>query len=416
MSPDSNDRGQASQRPWVRAGYRRPVHALDAVVVVAMEQAVAAPLATRHLADLGARVIKVERPDGGDFARAYDAKVRGMASHFVWLNRSKESLTLDVKTEGGRQVLRDLAARADVFLQNLAPGSLARLGLDAASLRRDHPRLITCDMSGYGSSGPYRDKRAYDLLVQCESALVAVTGTPEHPVKTGVPAADIAAGMYAYSSVLAALYARERTGEGTAIEVSMFDALAEWMGYGVYATLYGGSSPPRSGLSHPTIAPYDAYVTADGSSVVLGVQNDREWARLATQVLDRPDLVDDPEFATNQARTRNRAQVDAIVGGALSALTSEEAIRRLDEAAVASARLNSVEAFLEHPQLDARNRWRDVATPVGDVRALLPVPVMSGYEPRLDPVPALGEHTDEVLAWLGYDASRITALRAEGVL
>jgi len=386
---------------------------LEGITVVALEQAVAAPIATRHLADLGARVLKVERPDGGDFARAYDDKVKGLASHFVWLNRSKESVTLDIKTDGGRRVLADLVARADVFLQNLAPGALARLGFDSAGLRQRHPLLITCDMSGYGSAGPYRDKRAYDLLVQCETALVAVTGPPEQPAKTGVPAADIAAGMYAYSSILAALFARERTGEGTAIEVSMFDSLAEWMGYQLYATRYSGVAPPRSGLSQPTIAPYDAYETADGHSVVLGIQNDREWVRLAEGVLQRPELATDPDFATNRARVANRARTDAVVAEALKTLTAQEAVRRLDAAQIASARLNTVEEFLDHPQLAARHRWREVDTPAGPIQGLLPVPVMSGVEMRMDPVPALGEHTDAVLRELGYDDERIRALREE---
>ncbi len=389
---------------------------LQGFTVVALEQAVAAPLATRHLADLGARVVKVERPDGGDFARAYDDKVRGMGSHFVWLNRSKESVTLDIKSVRGQEVLRRLVGRADVFLQNLAPGALGRLGLDSASLRAAHPRLVTCDMSGYGSSGPYRDKRAYDLLVQCETALVSVTGTPEHPAKTGIPTADIAAGMYAYSSVLAALLARERTGEGTAVEVSMFDALAEWMGYQLYATRYGGTAPPRSGLSHPTIAPYDAYPTADGHQVVIGIQNDREWVRLAEQVLDRPDLVTDPSYATNQARVRNRAEVDRVVAEAMARLPVDEAVRRLDGAQIASARLNEVAEFVAHPQLAARDRWATVGTPVGAVDALLPVPVMTGFAPRMDPVPALGEHTDAVLAELGYDAAGIAALHEAGAV
>jgi crotonobetainyl-CoA:carnitine CoA-transferase CaiB-like acyl-CoA transferase len=386
---------------------------LEGITVVALEQAVAAPIATRHLADLGARVLKVERPDGGDFARAYDDKVKGLASHFVWLNRSKESVTLDIKTDGGRRVLADLVARADVFLQNLAPGALARLGFDSAGLRQRHPLLITCDMSGYGSAGPYRDKRAYDLLVQCETALVAVTGPPEQPAKTGVPAADIAAGMYAYSSILAALFARERTGEGTAIEVSMFDSLAEWMGYQLYATRYSGVAPPRSGLSHPTIAPYDAYETADGHSVVLGIQNDREWVRLAEGALPRPALATAPGFATSRARVANRARTDAVVAKALKTLTAQEAVRRLDAAQIASARLNTVEEFLDHPQLAARHRWREVDTPAGPIQGLLPVPVMSGVEMRMDPVPVLGEHTDAVLRELGYDDERIRALHEE---
>ncbi|HVW43128.1 MAG TPA: CoA transferase, partial [Amycolatopsis sp.] len=312
---------------------------LDGVTVVGLEQAVAAPLATRHLADHGARVIKVERVDGGDFARAYDTTVRGMGSHFVWLNRGKESVALDLKSDEGAGLLRDLIARADVFLQNLAPGAAARLGLDAGTLRAARPELIVVDMSGYGSSGPYRDRRAYDLLVQSETGLVSITGTPEAPAKTGIPTADLAAGMYAYSGVLSALLRRARTGEGAHVEVSMFDALAEWMGHPLYMSAHTGAQPPRTGLSHPIIAPYDAYPTADGE-VLIGIQNDRGWVRLVSEVLGRPELADDPDFATNVARVRNRGRVDAVVAAGTKDLTSAELVRRLDAAGIASAKVN----------------------------------------------------------------------------
>lgn len=389
---------------------------LDHITVVSLEQAVAAPLATRHLADLGARVIKVERPDGGDFARAYDSGIRGMASHFVWLNRGKESLTLDLKHPEGRAVLARLVADADVFLQNLAPGATERLGFGAATLTARHPRLVVCDMSGYGPTGPYRDKRAYDLLVQSESALVSVTGTPEHPSKTGVPAADIGAGMYAFSTVLAALLLRERTGTGAALEISMFDALTEWMGHPLYLTQHTGEAPPRVGLSHPIIAPYDAFPTGDGQQVVVGVQNDREWSRLATQVLERPELATDPDFATNQARVRNRARVDAAVTEGLARLTREEAVARLEEAGIANARLRTVPELVDHPQLIARERWREIDSPVGKLPTVLPPMNFAGISPRLGPVPALGEHTEPILRALGYDDARISGLRDERVI
>ena len=383
------------------------------MLVVALEQAVAAPLASRHLADLGARVVKLERVDGGDFARSYDHAVRGMASHFVWLNRGKESVALDLKSEGGREVLRRLLTRADVFLHNLGPGAVERLGFGADDLRRQHPRLVVCTMSGYGSTGPVRDKRAYDLLVQSEAGLVAVTGTPEHPAKAGIPVADIASGMYAFGNILAALLHRERTGEGAAFEVTMLEALVEWMGHPLYVADHTGEDPPRAGLSHPVIAPYDAYPTADGHEVVVGIQNDREWVRLATDVLERPDLATDPEYATNVARVRNRAAVDAAVGAAMSKLSVDDAIAALDAAHIASARLNAVSEVLDHPQLAARDRWRETRTPVGVVRALRSAIEPVGESPMGD-VPALGQHTDAVLAELGFAPSDVTALRDAG--
>ena len=388
---------------------------LDGMLVVALEQAVAAPLATRHLADLGARVVKVERLDGGDFARGYDHAVRGMASHFVWLNRGKESIAVDLKTDEGRAVLGALLDRADVFLHNLGPGAVDRLGFAADAVQARNPRLVVCAMSGYGSTGPYRDKRAYDLLVQSEAGLVAVTGTPEHPAKAGIPVADIAAGMYAFGNCLAALLGRERGGDAPAFEVTMFDALVEWMGHPVYATDHTGAEPPRVGLSHPVIAPYDAYPTADGHEIVIGIQNDREWVRLATDVLGRAELAVDPDYATNVARVRNRSAVDAAVAVAMSSITVDAAVAALDAARIASARLNTVGELLEHPQLAARDRWRSVRTPVCDVRALRSAIEPGGESPMGD-VPALGQHTDAVLGELGYGADRVAALRGDGVV
>ncbi|MCL9793221.1 CaiB/BaiF CoA transferase family protein [Frankia sp. AgKG'84/4] len=389
---------------------------LRGITVVALEQAVAAPLATRHLADLGARVIKVERPDGGDFARRYDTAVAGMGSHFVWLNRGKESVTLDLKNPAGAAVLADLIARADVFLQNLAPGVAGRLGFGAAELRARHPRLVTVSLSGYGTGGPLATRRAYDMLVQSETGLASVTGGPERPAKTGIPASDIAAGMYAFSGALAALLGRERTGQGAVVETSLFDATAEWLGYQIHYTSATGIVPPRAGLSHGSIAPYDAYPTADGAEVLIGIQNDREWARFAPSFLGRPDLAEHPDWATNVARVRNRRLVDALVGGRTATLPAADVIARLDAIDVASSRLNTIADLLSHPQLAARDRWRSVATPVGPVRALRPPFDFDGVEPSMGPVPALGQHTDEVLTWLGYPPEKIAALRAEGVV
>ncbi len=390
---------------------------LDGITVVAVEQAVAAPFATRQLADLGARVIKVERPDGGDFARGYDTAARGLASHFVWCNRGKESLAVDLKDPRGLAVVRELVAGADVFVQNLAQGAAARLGLDAASLCAAHPRLVAVDISGYGAEGPYAHKRAYDMLVQCEAGLVSVTGTAERPVKAGVPAADIAAAMYAFSGVLAALLRRATTGRGGPVEVSMLDALAEWMGHPLHQGMHGSAPPERTGLAHSVIAPYDAFPTADGEQVLLSVQNDREWRRLAEQVLGRPELAEDPDFATNAARTANRARTDAVVGRALAGLTGREALAALEAAGIACARLNTVADVAAHPQLAARDRWREVESPVGPLRALLPPITLPGSEEaRMGAVPALGEHTDALLRALGMTGEQTSVLRRDGVI
>ena len=391
---------------------RRP---LDGMLVVSIDQAVAAPLAARHLADLGARVVKIERPDGGDFARRYDTAVEGLASHFVWLNRGKESVAVDLKQPEGQEVLARLLERADVFLHNLGPGAVERLGFGADVLLARNPSLVVCTMSGYGSTGPYRDKRAYDLLVQSEAGLVSVTGTPEHPAKAGIPVADIAAGMYALTNILGALMQRERFGGGTAFEVTMFDALVEWMGHPVYVAEHTGEQPPRVGLSHPVIAPYDAYPTSDGHEIVLGVQNDREWVRLARDVLGDAALAEDAQFATNVARVQNRAKVDALVGAAMAKLTVDEAVAALDAAHIANARLNDLADVIAHPQLAARDRWREVSTPIGTVRALRSAVEPTGEVP-MEHVPALGEHTDAVLGELGYDAESILRLRETHVI
>jgi itaconate CoA-transferase len=377
---------------------------LDGVLVVALEQAVAAPFATRQLADLGARVIKIERPGGGDFARDYDHSVHGQASYFVWLNRGKESVELDVKSPRGQAVLAALLARADVFVQNLAPGAAARLGLGAAQLRARHPRLICCSVSGYGPDGPYQHKKAYDLLVQCEAGLLSVTGTPDQPAKAGISVADIAAGMYAYSGVLTALYERERTGHGSSVEVAMLDALGEWMSQPYYYSGYGGQPPRRTGARHASISPYGPYTAADGQ-VFLGLQNEREWAVLCERILDRPELITDARFATNPDRVAHDGELTAIIEAALAQVPADQVIARLDAAGIASARLRTPAEFAAHPQLAARNRWREVDSPGGPVRALLPPVAADGREPAMGAIPALGQHTAAVLAELGFRPS-----------
>jgi formyl-CoA transferase len=389
---------------------------LDGVTVLSLEQAVAAPFATRQLADLGARVIKVERPGGGDFARRYDETVLGESSYFVWLNRSKESLTLDVKSPAGRDILHELLAGADAFVQNLAPGAAARLGLDAATLAPRYPDLICCTVSGYGTDGPWADRKAYDLLVQCETGLVSLTGTPEIMARAGISVADIAGGMYAYSGILAALLRRATTGEVSTVEVSLFEALAEWMGSPAYYTQYGGTQPERVGAQHATVAPYGPYGTADGDTVLLGIQNEREWATFCDVVLGDPGLATDPRFDHNSARVAHRAQLNAIITARLSELDTPTATALLDRAGVANSRLNDVAAFLAHPVLSGRHRWRKVGSPGGAIQALLPPADLGGVTPRMDPVPAAGEHTAAILRELGRTESDLDRLRAEGVI
>ena len=389
---------------------------LDGVTVVAVEQAVAAPFASRQLADLGARVIKVERPGSGDFARGYDATVEGLASHFVWTNRSKQSLTLDLKRGEAAEALRRLIARSDVFLHNLAPGAMTRLGFGSDALRGAYPRLVTCEISGYGTSGPYRDKKAYDLLVQSEAGLVSITGTDDTPSKVGISIADIAAGMYAFSGILAALLRRERTGVGGALQVSLFDALAEWMGYPAYFTAYGGAAPARTGARHAAIAPYGPYAAGDGKVVYLGIQNEREWTRFCEQVLAQPALPADPRFQSNASRVEHRDALNAVIAASFSRSPTAEIVARLDAAGIANARMNTVEEFLEHPQLAARGRWREVGSPVGTLRALAPPIDLDGVDTPMSPIPALGEHTDVILRELGYEPAMIESWRREGIV
>jgi crotonobetainyl-CoA:carnitine CoA-transferase CaiB-like acyl-CoA transferase len=389
---------------------------LDGITVVALEQAVAAPFATRHLADLGARVIKIERPKVGDFARDYDRTVKGMSSHFVWLNRSKESLTLDVKHARAKDILRRLIGRADVFIQNLAPGAAARLGLAADELLQDHPRLIVCDISGYGDSGPYASKKAYDLLVQSEAGVLSVTGTPDTPSKVGISIADIATGVYAYSGILTALYRREKTGKGGRVEVTMLEALAEWMGYPLYYAHFGGAAPPRTGPDHATIVPYGRFRTGDGKSVMLGLQNEREWAVFCEKVLGQAGLATDARYDNNFKRNERREEIVALVNKAFSTLTTEQLVAKLDAAGIANARVNTPEEVWRHVQLTDRLRWRDVGTPVGDIPALLPPATLSGLEARMDPVPAIGEHTGDILAELGFRDDEVAALKADAAI
>lgn len=369
---------------------------LAGITVVALEQAVAAPFATRQLADLGARVIKVERPGSGDFARGYDHTVKGMSSYFAWLNRGKESITLDVKSADDRAVLDALLTEADVFVQNLAPGAVGRLGLDEETLRETYPRLIACTITGYGSDGPLSTKKAYDLLIQCETGLVSLTGTPESPAKVGISVADISAGMYAYSGVLTALYERERTGKGICFEVAMLDALGEWVSQPYLFDHYGGAAPRRTGARHASIAPYGPYGTGGGATIFLGLQNEREWAVLCRDVLERPELIDDARFSSNPRRVENDAALTEIIEGALAALTIDQVAERLDAAGIANAQLRSTADFAQHPQLAARSRWRDVGSPVGPVRSLLPPVTIRGREPAMGPIPALGEHSEAI--------------------
>jgi itaconate CoA-transferase len=377
---------------------------------------VAAPFATRHLADLGARVIKIERPKIGDFARGYDKTVRGQSSHFIWLNRSKESLTLDLKHDDAMTILHELLENADVFVQNLAPGAAKRLYLDGEHLTKKHPRLIVCNISGFGPEGPYANKKAYDLLVQAETGLLSITGTADTPSKTGISAADIAAGMYAFSGIQTALFMRERSGAGTVIDVSMFDALSEWMGYPAYYTAYGGTAPSRSGARHATIAPYGPYRTKDEKIIMLGIQNEREWQSFCTSVIDKPELANDPRFASNSERVKHREQLERLINDCFKQKDRQMLLDSLDKAQIANASLNDMQQFWEHPQLKARNRWRTVDTPQGAIATLLPPVDIQQIDPRLEAIPGVGEHTHAILKELGYTDDDIQRLSRDNVV
>ncbi len=384
---------------------------LENIVVVSLEQAVAAPFTTRQLADWGARVIKVERPGTGDFARYYDDSVQGLSSHFVWINRGKESLTLDLTQPKGQEILHELLKKADVFVQNLKPGATDKLGIGSAALHAQYPELICCDISGFGSDGPLRDRKAYDLLIQAESGLLSITGTPNQAVKVGVSIADIAAGMYALTGILTALLARNQQGHGTIVEVSMLEALGEWMSYPLYYSHYSGHAPARTGPAHATIAPYGPYPVGDGTMVYLGIQNEREWVRFCEEVLDRHDWVTDARFRENASRVTHRDELDAQIQECFSSLSHDQVVQRLDQAGIAYAQLNTMEDMWNHPQLRARHRWSTVQTENGPIEALLPPFNVSGVTPQMGPVPKLGEHTETMLQELGYSAQTIAQLR-----
>ncbi len=389
---------------------------LEGITVVSLEQAIAAPFASRQLADLGARVIKVERPGDGDFARHYDKTVKGLSSHFVWANRSKESLTLDLKNDDGKNILQSLLQKADVFIQNLAPGALDRLGFTQEYIKNNFPHLIMCNISGYGSYGPYLHKKAYDLLIQCESGLTSITGTADTPSKSGISIADIAAGMYAYSGILTALIQKQKTNKGCILEVSMLEALGEWMGYPMYYKLYGGAEPARTGASHATIYPYGPFPTRDRQPIFLAIQNEREWGQFCQHVLLQADLATHANFSSNSQRVQNKPQLEAIILDIFHQLNSEEILARLEKANIANARLNNIGEFLEHPQLKARQRWQEVASPVGMIKALIPPVTTDQYEAVMNPIPAVGEHTLKIIKELGYDDEKIQQLQKDKVV
>ncbi len=392
------------------------IRPLDGITVISLEHAIAAPFCTRQLADLGARVIKVERPGGGDFARAYDTRVKGQASHFVWTNRSKESLTLDLKQPAALAILLQLIEKADVLVQNLAPGAAARMGLGFEALSTQHPRLIVCDISGYGEDGPYRDKKAYDLLIQSEAGFLSVTGTPDSPSKAGNSMADIAAAMYAYTSILSALLLRGKTSAGSHIDVSMLESLGEWMGYPLYYAFDGAAPPPRCGASHASIYPYGPFRAGDGASVMLGLQNEREWKQFCEVVLQDAALAVDARFASNGRRNENRMALEVIILEEFAKLRAEQVVARLEQAQIANARMNDMAGVWAHPQLQARQRWQTVGSPAGDIPALLPPGRSNAFDYRMDPVPAVGEHTQAILRELGQDDAAIATLRAAGAI
>ena len=385
---------------------------LDGITVISLEHAVAAPFCTRQLADLGARVIKVERPGTGDFARGYDQRVNGQSSHFTWINRSKESLALDVKQPQAKAALLELLKTADVLVQNLAPGAAARMGLSYEALKGINPKLIVCDISGYGADGPYRDKKAYDLLIQSEAGFLSVTGTPETPSKSGISVADIAAGMYAFTSIQSALLLRAKTGEGSHIDVSMLEAMSEWMGYPMYYAYDGAPPPPRTGASHASIYPYGPFAAGDGKTVMLGLQNEREWKAFCDTVLQQPDVATDARFNSNAQRNANREALQTLILKIFAALTAAQVVERLEEAGIANARVNDMNDLWQHPHLQSRKRWRIVGTPVGDVPAMLPPGVNSAFDYRMGAIPSVGQHNASILAQLGWSTEQIVSVNA----
>lgn len=389
---------------------------LDGITVVSLEHAIAAPFCTRQLADLGARVIKIERPKVGDFARGYDERVDGMSSHFAWTNRSKESLALDLKHQEAPAILQKILDKADVLVQNLAPGAADRLGLSYEALSQRYPGIVVCDISGYGNDGPYRDKKAYDLLIQAESGFVSITGTPESPSKAGCSIADIAAGMYAYTNILAALLQRGKTGKGAHIDVSMLESMVEWMSYPLYYAFDGATPPPRAGASHATIFPYGPFTAGDGKTIILGLQNEREWEAFCRVVLERPELATEARFVTNSLRAKSREELTQIITDVFSALTIDQVVERLERAQIANARMNDMRDVWNHPQLKARERWTSVSSPVGVIPALLPPGMPNAFDPRMDAIPALGEHSEDILRELGYTTDDVSRLRTEGAI
>jgi len=389
---------------------------LDGITVISMEHAIAAPFCTRQLADLGARVIKIERPGVGDFARKYDERVNGLSSHFVWTNRSKESLTLDLKRPEAREILDKLLAQADVLVQNLAPGAAARLGLSYDALSPAHPRLVVCDISGYGEGGSYQDKKAYDLLIQSESGFLSVTGTPESPAKAGCSISDIAAGMYAYSSILSALLLRERTGKGSRLDVSMLESMVEWMGFPMYYAFDGAPPPARAGAFHATIYPYGPFPVGEGGDVMLGLQNEREWAAFCKIVLEQPELAADERFNSNSRRVANKEALRVLIVTVFASLKREQVIERLEQASIANANVSTMADVWKHPQLAQRKRWREVGSEAGALPALIPPASSSAFQARMDPVPALGQHAPDILKELGYSAAQIRQYADEGII
>ena len=390
-----------------------PVRPLDGITVVSLEHAIAAPFCTRQLADMGARVIKVERPGVGDFARKYDERTRGMASHFVWTNRSKESLTLDLKHVEAGPILEALLAQADVLVQNLAPGAAARMGLSFDALHKKFPKLIMCDISGYGEGGPYETKKAYDLLIQSESGFVSVTGSADAPAKAGCSIADIAAGSYAYSGILNALLLRAKTGLGSHLDVSMLESMVEWMSFPMYYAFDGAAPPPRSGAAHATIYPYGPFPVGDGSNVMLGLQNEREWRIFCEKVLNQPALADEADFASNSLRVANRSRLRDLIVEAFAKMTIDQVVQYLEDAGIANARVNEMKDVWAHPQLKARNRWTEVDSPVGALPALIPPATNNQFDARMDPIPGVGEHTLAILNALGVSATVVAKLKAD---